>query len=81
MQRAFLKPQEIDINWGNRFRKDLYEEGFEHAMNGGKLDRPEYLRLSFRAGFRAGRLHARELRRRQGILDFPMRQKFRLTAI
>ena len=81
MQHAFLKPQEIGINWGSHFRQDRYAAGFEHGLNGGRIDRVEHLRLSFRAGFRAAMLYAREQRRRQGVLDFPQRRKFRLGTV
>ena len=80
MRKNLLKPYEMGINWGRRFRKDRYQAGFDHALKGGQLDHVEYLRLSFRAGFRAAKLYARELRRRHGVLDFPMRSKFKLTV-
>jgi hypothetical protein len=80
MRKILQKPYELGINWGRRFRKERYEAGFDHAIRGGRLDRVEYLRLSFRAGFRAAKLYARELRRRHGVLDFPMRNKFKLTV-
>lgn len=79
MRKILQKPCEVGINWGRRFRQDRYQAGFDHALLGGRLDHVEYLRLSFRAGFRAAKLYARELRRRHGVLDFPMRTKFKLT--
>ena len=80
MRKILPKPCEMDINWGRRFRQDRYQAGFDHGMRGGRLDRVEYFRLSFRAGFRAAKRYARELRRRHGVQDFPMRAKFKLTV-
>jgi hypothetical protein len=81
MRKTPLVPKEMGINGGHRFRPDRYQAGFEHALRGGQLDHVNYLRLSFRAGFRAAKLYARELRRRHGVLDFPMRSKFKLTVV
>ena len=62
-------------------RKDRYEAGFAHAMQGGKLDRIEYFKLSFREGFRAAKLYMRSLRRREGIIDFPMRGRLKVKVL
>ena len=55
--------------------------GFEHALKGGHLTEAEYFRRSFRLGFRAAKLYLREVRRRRGILDFPMRARIRLRSV
>lgn len=60
--------------------KDRYQAGFAHAMRGGQLDDIDYFRLSFREGFRAAKLQLRELRRRRGIIDFPMKARLRVTV-
>ena len=49
-------------------------------MQGGQLNRVEYLRLSFREGYRAGKLYLRDLRRAQGIVNFPLQGKMRFRA-
>ena len=54
--------------------------GFHHALTGGQLDKVEQLRLSFRQGYRAGKLYLKEMRRRQGIVAFPLMGKMRLRA-
>lgn len=54
--------------------------GFHHALTGGQLDKVEQLRLSFRQGYRAGKLYLKELRRRQGVVAFPVMGKMRLRA-
>jgi hypothetical protein len=60
--------------------RDAFDAGFLHALKGGKLDRPEFLRLSFRMGFRAAKLHLRAVRRARGVLEFPLRCRMRVTA-
>jgi hypothetical protein len=62
-------------------RQDRFDAGFLHALKGGHLTRAEYFRLSFRMGFRAAKLYLREVRRRQGILEFPFRGKMILRTV
>ncbi|MEJ2552499.1 MAG: hypothetical protein P8079_00420 [Gammaproteobacteria bacterium] len=62
-------------------RKDRYAAGFTHALRGGQLDKAEYLKLSFREGFRAAKLHMRDMRRKQGIIDFPLQGRIKLRAL
>ena len=54
---------------------------FDHALRGGHLDNVEHFRLSYRMGYRTAKLYLREVRRRRGILDFPMRARFRQKTI
>ena len=61
--------------------KDRYEAGFAHAMRGGQLDKVEYFKLSFREGFRAARLQMRAMRRKQGVIDFPLQGRMRIKAL
>jgi len=61
--------------------KERYQAGFAHGLRGGQLDKIEYFKLSFREGFRAAKLHARQLRRRQGVIDFPLRGKLKVKAL
>ena len=60
--------------------KDHYQAGFAHAMRGGQLDKIEYFKLSFREGFRAAKLQMRDMRRRQGVIDFPLQGKMKVRA-
>ena len=62
-------------------QQDRYKAGFAHAMAGGKLDRIEYFKLSFREGFRAAKLHMRALRRRHGVIDFPVQGRLKVRAL
>ena len=61
--------------------KDRYQAGFAHAMRGGQLDKIEYFKLSFREGFRAAKLQMRVMRRKQGIIDFPLQGKMKMKAL
>ena len=72
---------EISVLAPITLRQDLYEAGFAHAMTGGKLDRVEYFKLSFREGFRAAKLQMRALRRRHGVIDFPMQGRLKVKAL
>lgn len=62
-------------------RRDRFCQRFTHGLQGGRLDQIEYFRLSFRLGYRASKLYLRQVRRRQGVLEFPMRGRIRLRAI
>jgi len=61
--------------------KDRYQAGFVHAMRGGQLDKIEYFKLSFREGFRAAKLQMRAMRRKQGIIDFPLQGRMKVKAL
>ena len=61
--------------------EERYKAGFNHSISGGHLTEPDHFKKSFRLGFRAGRLHLRELRKRQGILEFPMKGRIKNTAV
>ncbi len=76
----YPEPQDIGIPIPRTLIKDRFRSGFRHALKGGQLNRVEYFRLSFREGFRAGKLYLRELRRSQGIVNFPLQGKMRFRA-
>jgi hypothetical protein len=80
MENSYPKPEDVGIRIPPTLKPRLYSAGFEHALKGGQLDRVEYMRLSFREGFRAAKLYLRELRRSRGILEFPARWKVRTRA-
>jgi len=61
--------------------KERFQAGFAHAMRGGQLDKVEYFKLSFRIGYRAAKLQMRDLRRKQGIIDFPLRAKIKIKSL
>ena len=80
MENRYPSPQEAGIRIPSHVKQDRFCAGFRHGLDGGQLDRVEYMKLSFREGFRASKLYLRELRRSQGILEFPARWKVRLRA-
>lgn len=73
-------PAELGIGIPLGLREDRFNAGFRLALRGARLDRIEYLRLSFRMGFRAAKLYLKEMRRCQGVVEFPQRWRFRLLA-
>ena len=77
---TYPEPQDIGLQIPRCLVRDRFQSGFHHALKGGQLTRREHLRLSFREGFRAGKLYLRELRRAQGILTFPFKAKVKLRA-
>jgi len=81
MQVDYPSPQEAGIAIPAHLRKDRFCHGFNHALRGGNITRVEHLKLSFREGYRCGKLYLRELRRSQGILQFPMRARVRMRAV
>jgi hypothetical protein len=73
-------PQQVGIPVPAHLVPERYDRGFRHALGGGQLTAVEHLKLSFREGFRAGKLYCRALRRARGVIDFPMRAKIRFLA-
>lgn len=80
MTARYPNPAEAGIRIPHDLRADRFAAGFEHALKGGQLDRVEYFRRSFRLGFRAAKLYLREVRRRQGVIEFPARDRMRLRT-
>ena len=78
---TYPEPQEIGIRIPRHLIRERFRSGFWHALRGGQLTKVDHLRLSFREGFRAGKLYLRELRGAQGILSFPFRAKVKTKAV
>lgn len=81
MQTHYPSPDEVGIVIPAYLREDRFCHGFRHALMGRQITRVEQLKLSFREGYRCGKLYLRELRRRQGVLQFPMRARVRMRAV
>jgi hypothetical protein len=81
MSIHYPTPDDLGLVIPRTLRRERFNRGFTHALRGGHLDQLEYFRLSFRMGFRAAKLFLRDERRRRGILQFPMRARFRQRAI
>ena len=80
MDTDYPSPGDVGIRIPPTLKEDRFCAGFRHGLKGGQLDRIEYMRLSFREGFRASRLYLRELRRSRGVLDFPARWRMRMKV-
>ena len=81
MAYTYPNPKELGFKIPPTLRTERFVRGFDHALRGGHLDNADYFRLSFRLGYRSAKLYLREVHRRRGILDFPMRARFRQKAI
>lgn len=73
-----MKPQDFGISIpANLIEKDFCE-GFEHGMESNTLTK---FKLSYRMGFRTAKLLLKEIRKQQGIINFPTQGKIKLKAI
>jgi len=72
MRHVYPEPEDVGIAIPGHLVEARFRSGFRHALQGGQITRREHLRKSFRFGFRAGKLLCRELRRRQGVLAYPL---------
>lgn len=81
MAFQYPTPEDIGLRIPSTLRRDRFRNGFHHALRGGHLDSVDCFRLSFRLGYRAAKLYLREVRRRRGILEFPLRTRVRLRSI
>ena len=72
MEYQYPTPYDLGMQIPNSLRPQRFCAGFKHGLKGGKLNNTEYFRRSFRLGFRSAQLYLRQLRRQQGIIDFPL---------
>jgi len=80
MNPTYPSPNEVGIPVPAYLMRDRFCKGFRHALQGKQINHVAHLKLSFREGFRAGKLYLRELRRSQGIIDFPVKYKMRIRT-
>lgn len=73
--------EELGIRIPAHLKQERFTCGFNHALKGGQLDQIEYFRLSFREGYRTGKLFLRAVRRARGIVEFPMKAKVRFRIM
>lgn len=81
MTPQYPSPQEVGIRIPAHLKENRFCNGFLHALKGGQLDKREFLRLSFREGYRAGKLYLRDLRRKMGVMEFPMKARVRMRVL
>ena len=73
-----MKPQDFGIDIPNTLKEEDFCAGFEHGMQSNTLTK---FKMSYRMGFRTAKLLLRELRKQQGVLQFPMKAKFKFKVI
>jgi len=76
MKKILPRPKIVDVVIPKGVDSEMYQAGFEHSVTGGQITKREHLKASFRLGFRNGRLYLKELRKKKGILEFPIKWKF-----
>ena len=81
MSYTYPDAQDVGITIPRRLKKERFENGFRHALAGGQITQAQHLRLSFREGYRAGKLYLRCVRLQQGIVEFPMRGRVRMVSV
>lgn len=81
MVSQYPDPQQLGIRIPTHLKEERFCSGFRHALDGGQLNKREFLRLSFREGYRVGKLYLREVRRKMGIIEFPMKAKVRMRIL
>ena len=80
MQYRYPTPSEAGVDIPPVVHEKLFNEGFRYGLEGGSLDKPACMRFSFRMGVRAAKFYLRQVRRSQGIIEFPQCWKFRIRA-
>lgn len=81
MLASYPKPRDLGLKIPANLIEARFNAGFDHALKGGHLTQIEYFRRSFRLGFRSAKLYLREVRRKRGIVEFPLRGRVRLRAV
>jgi hypothetical protein len=80
MDYCYPDPDDVGIRIPPSLIKERFYAGFRHGLMGGQLDQIDFMKQSFREGFRAARRYLRALRRSRGILEFPARWRVRMKA-
>ena len=80
MQYHYPTPSELGIEIPSLCIRELFCQGFNQALKGYKVTQAKQLKASYRAGFRMGKLYLKQLRREQGIIQFPYLGKICIKA-
>ncbi len=80
MRYIYPQPEDVGIKVPGYLIKDRFCLGFRHALQGKQLTRCEHLKLSFREGYRAGKLFLRIQRKEMNIIEFPFKGKVRMRV-
>ena len=81
MKHTYPKPEDVGIKIPLCLKKEIFREGFSHALHGRQLTHCEHLKLSFREGYRAGKLFLREVRKANNIVEFPFKARVRMRVV
>ena len=81
MKYQYPEPKDIGIKIPPHLIERRFQGGFLHALKGRQITSVEHLRLSFREGYRAGKIYLKELRRRRGIVSFPFQGKIIIKTV
>ena len=81
MVEEVITPEHYGIGIPKLLNESLFRQGFSHSMQGGQMsDTKLHFKKSFLEGFRAARLLLKELRRGQGILEFPVAGRIKVKS-
>jgi len=73
-----MNPKDFGIKIPLHLNIEDFNNGFRHGMKSNTLTK---FKLSYRMGFRAAKLLLKEIRKQQGIINFPTQGKIKLKAI
>lgn len=73
MKHAYPEPEDVGIKIPLYLLKEKFRKGFSHALQGRQLKFCEHLKLSFREGYRAGKLFLNQVRQQSNIIEFPFK--------
>jgi len=71
------KAEEVNIIIPKQFDKEKFEKGFNHGLISNSLNKKEYLKASFRGGFRAAKLYIKRYYKNNNIAVLPNKAKFK----
>ncbi len=80
MTHSYPQPEDVGIKIPVNLIKERFCRGFSHALHGKQLMRCEHLKLSFREGYRAGKLFLKERRKKMNIIEFPFKAKIAMRV-
>ncbi|MFQ5995881.1 MAG: hypothetical protein ACE5K1_12410 [Acidiferrobacterales bacterium] len=80
MRVTYPQPADVGVTMPESLQRERFCAGFRHALKGRQLSEAEHLKRSFRLGYREAKLYLRELRRRQGIVNFPIQGRFKIKV-
>jgi len=80
MRYTYPEPEDVGITIPPHIKNDRFYSGFRHALEGGQITQVKQLQLSFREGYRAGKLYLRTERKKRGVTNFPLQGRIRFSV-